>query len=64
MNEDLLGKCRACDHQVSRKALECPECQIHEPVTNWTYVVIHHSTLVVGIIIMGVFFRQCIYPNL
>ena len=64
MNEDLLGKCRACDHQVRRKALECPECQIHEPVTNWTYVVIHHSALVVGIIIMGVFFRQCIYPNL
>jgi predicted amidophosphoribosyltransferase len=64
VNEDLLGKCRACDHQVSRKALECPECQIHEPVTNWTYVVIHHSALVVGLIIMGVFFRQCIYPNL
>ena len=64
MNEDLLGKCRACGHQVSRKALECPECQIHEPVTNWTYVVIHHSALVVGIIIIGMFFRQCIYPNL
>ena len=56
MNEDLLGKCRACGHQVSRKALECPECQIHEPVTNWTYVVIHHSTLIMGIIIMVVFF--------
>ena len=25
MNEDLLGKCRACGRQVSRKALECRE---------------------------------------
>ena len=56
MNEELLGKCCSCGHMVSRKALFCPECQIREPVTNWTYVVIHHSAFVVGIIIIGVFF--------
>ena len=60
MNADLLGKCRSCGHQVSQKALECPKCREPEPVTNWTYVVIHHSTLIMGIIIMVVFFRQCI----
>ena len=26
MNEDLLGKCRVCGRQVSRKTLECPQC--------------------------------------
>ena len=26
MNEDLLGNCRACGREVSRRALECPEC--------------------------------------
>ena len=56
MNEDLLGKCRSCGHQVSQKALECPKCREPEPVTNWTYVMIHHSTLLMGIIIMVVFF--------
>ena len=25
MNEDLLGNCRVCGRQVSRKVLECPE---------------------------------------
>ena len=61
MNEDLLGKCRACGRQVSRKALECPECQIHEPVTNWTYVVIHHSTFVVGIVIIRCVFLDSVF---
>ena len=34
MNEDLLGKCRACGRQVSRKALECPDCREPNPVTD------------------------------
>ena len=24
--EDLLGKCRICDHQVSKQAWNCPHC--------------------------------------
>ena len=26
MNEDLLGTCRTCGHQVSREAEDCPNC--------------------------------------
>ena len=26
MNENLLGNCRTCGRQVSRRAKECPEC--------------------------------------
>ena len=52
MNGELLGKCCSCGHMVSRKALFCPECQIREPVTNWTYVVIHHLAFVVGILFL------------
>lgn len=31
MNEDLLGKCRACGREVSRRALECPDCREPRP---------------------------------
>ncbi|HIA67605.1 TPA: hypothetical protein EYN98_16415 [Candidatus Poribacteria bacterium] len=34
MNENLLGNCRACGRQVSRRAKECPECR--EPQPTWT----------------------------
>ena len=62
MNEELLGKCCSCGHMVSRKALFYPECQIREPVTNWTYVMIHHSAFVLGIIIIGVFLDSVFTP--
>ena len=31
MNENLLGKCRACGREVSRRALECPDCREPKP---------------------------------
>ena len=31
MNEDLLGKCRTCDSQVSREAENCPNCRTVYP---------------------------------
>ena len=31
MNEDLLGKCRACGREVSRRAYECPNCREPRP---------------------------------
>ena len=31
MNENLLGNCRACDREVSRRASECPDCREPRP---------------------------------
>jgi len=31
MNEDLLGKCRVCGREVSRRAKECPDCREPRP---------------------------------
>jgi len=31
MNKDLLGKCRTCGRQVSRRASECPDCREPRP---------------------------------
>ena len=31
MNRNLLGECRACGREVSRRASECPDCREPNP---------------------------------
>ena len=62
MNDDLLGKCRVCGRQVSRKTLECPECreprstmteQGNEKKKRYEYRPIFNIIITIGLLVIG-----------
>ena len=62
MNEDLLGKCRVCGREVSRRAKECPDCREPRPTMTeegnekkkrYEYRPIFNIIITIGLLVIG-----------